>query len=80
MKVKKIRRIRIRTKTSRLLVMQNETKSDTEDLRICPACGRELSLEIEEALEIDCEETREDGKKQNVLVRNKKEFFEKYEK
>jgi hypothetical protein len=49
-------------------------------LRTCPACGRELSLEIEEALEIDCEETREDGKKQNVLVRNKKEFFEKYEK
>jgi DNA repair exonuclease SbcCD ATPase subunit len=78
--MKKIRRIRIRTKTSRLLVIENQTAPGTEDSRICPTCGQELPLETGQPLKIDCEDTHEDQKKQNISGRNKKEFFEKYEK
>jgi hypothetical protein len=76
--VKKIRRTRIRTETSKLVFIEAQTGGPGEALEaheICPTCGQRIPAPAKDAaaLAAVCAELHDDGNREGVFDLNKKE-------
>jgi hypothetical protein len=76
--VKKIRRTRIRTETSRLVFIQEQTGGATEALEaheICPACGQPVIAAAKNPATIPplCPEIHDEGSREGVFDLTKEE-------
>jgi hypothetical protein len=73
--VKKIRRTRIRTETSRLVFIQEQTGGAAEAHDICPTCGQPVIAAAKNtaALSPLCAEIHDEGNREGVFDLTKEE-------